>query len=221
MKIKKNSLLGIVGQTGSGKTTIINVLIRFYDIQKGNIKIDDVPITNFQLDILRKNIGLIQQDIFLFSDSIINNVSLYDPKITKDDIIKAAKEIGIHSFILSLKEGYSHVVGERGSTISVGERQLIAFLRVYVRECKILILDEATSTIDSATEILLQNALKKVSVGRTTIIIAHRLSTILHADKIIYLNSGRVEEEGTHKELLKKESSYAQMFNKQMNFLYN
>ena len=213
--------LALVGETGSGKTTIINVLLRFYDIQKGDIKIDDVPITKFQLDILRKNIGLIQQDIFLFSDSIINNVSLYDPKITKDDIIKAAKEIGIHSFISSLKGGYYHVVGERGSTISVGERQLIAFLRVYVRECKILILDEATSTIDSATEALLQNALEKVSVGRTTIIIAHRLSTILHADKIIYLNGGRVEEEGTHKELLKNESAYAQMFNKQMNFLYN
>ncbi|MEE2954274.1 MAG: ABC transporter ATP-binding protein [Bacteroidota bacterium] len=219
--INQGATLALVGETGSGKTTIINILLRFYDIQEGNINIDNIPITDFRLNTLRENIGLVQQDVFLFSDSIINNVSLYDSTITEDKIIQAAKEIGIHDFISSLKGGYYHVVGERGNTISVGERQLIAFLRVYVRDCKILILDEATSTIDSETELLLQNALNRVSTGCTTIIIAHRLSTIKHADKILYLKDGEIQEEGTHEELLNKKRVYFEMFNKQMNFLFN
>lgn len=219
--INQGATLALVGETGSGKTTIINILLRFYDIQEGNINIDNIPITDFRLNTLRENIGLVQQDVFLFSDSIINNVSLYDSTITEDKIIQAAKEIGIHDFISSLKGGYYHVVGERGNTISVGERQLIAFLRVYVRDCKILILDEATSTIDSETELLLQNALNRVSTGCTTIIIAHRLSTIKHADKILYLKDGEIQEEGTHEELLNKKGVYFEMFNKQMNFLFN
>jgi subfamily B ATP-binding cassette protein MsbA len=208
-------MLALVGRTGAGKTSIISVLNRFYEIQKGTIAIDGVNINAVQLANLRENIALVQQEVFLFSDSIINNITLFDVNITKVKIIESAKEIGVHNFIETLPNTYDYVVGERGVTLSAGQRQLIAFLRVYVRNPKILILDEATSSIDTATEALLQNALEKLSKDRTTIVIAHRLSTIVKADKILHLKDGSVIEQGTHKQLLKNCGAYAEMYNSQ------
>ena len=214
-EIKAGKMLALVGRTGAGKTSIISVLDRFYEIQKGTIAIDGVNIDTVQLANLRENIALVQQEVFLFSDSILNNIALFDTDITRDKIVEAAKEIGVHNFIETLPNSYDYVVGERGVTLSAGQRQLIAFLRVYVRNPKILILDEATSSIDTATEELLQNALEKLSKDRTTIVIAHRLSTIVKADKILHLKNGSVLEEGTHKHLLQSGGAYAKMYNLQ------
>jgi len=214
-EIKAGKMLALVGRTGAGKTSIISVLNRFYEIQKGTIAIDGVNIDTVQLANLRENIALVQQEVFLFSDSILNNITLFDTDITRDKIVEAAKEIGVHNFIETLPNSYDYVVGERGVTLSAGQRQLIAFLRVYVRNPKILILDEATSSIDTATEELLQNALEKLSKDRTTIVIAHRLSTIVKADKILHLKNGSVLEEGTHKHLLQSGGAYAEMYNLQ------
>ena len=214
-EIKAGKMLALVGRTGAGKTSIISVLNRFYEIQKGIISIDGINIDTVKLSSLRKNIALVQQEVFLFSDSILNNITLFDTDITREKIIEAAKEIGVHSFIETLPNTYDYVVGERGVTLSAGQRQLIAFLRVYVRNPKILILDEATSSIDTATEQLLQNALEKLSKNRTTIVIAHRLSTIIKADKILHLKNGSVHEEGTHEFLLKSGGAYAEMYSLQ------
>lgn len=214
-EIKAGKMLALVGRTGAGKTSIISVLNRFYETQKGTIAIDGIDIDTVQLANLRENIALVQQDVFLFSDSILNNITLFDTDITRAKIIEAAKEIGVHDFIETLPNTYDYVVGERGVTLSAGQRQLIAFLRVYVRNPKILILDEATSSIDTATEELLQNALEKLSKDRTTIVIAHRLSTIVKADKILHLKNGSVLEEGTHKYLLQSGGAYAEMYNLQ------
>jgi len=214
-EIRAGKMLALVGRTGAGKTSIISVLNRFYEIQNGTIAIDGINIETVQLASLRENIALVQQEVFLFSDSILNNITLFDSDITRDKIIEASKEIGVHNFIETLPNTYDYVVGERGVTLSAGQRQLIAFLRVYVRNPKILILDEATSSIDTATEELLQNALEKLSRDRTTIVIAHRLSTIVKADKILHLKDGSVLEEGTHKQLLEKGNAYAEMYNMQ------
>jgi len=214
-KIQAGKMLALVGRTGAGKTSIISVLNRFYETQKGTIAIDGINIETVQLANLRENIALVQQEVFLFSDSIFNNITLFDTDITRDKIIEAAKEIGVHNFIETLPNSYDYVVGERGVTLSAGQRQLIAFLRVYVRNPKILILDEATSSIDTATEELLQNALEKLSKDRTTIVIAHRLSTIVKANKILHLKNGSVLEEGTHKHLLQSGGAYAEMYNLQ------
>jgi ABC-type multidrug transport system fused ATPase/permease subunit len=214
-EIKAGQMLALVGRTGAGKTSIISVLNRFYETQKGTIAIDNVNINTIQLANLRENIALVQQEVFLFSDSILNNITLFSSDITRDKIIEAAKEIGVHNFIETLPDTYDYVVGERGVTLSAGQRQLIAFLRVYVRNPKILILDEATSSIDTATEELLQNALEKLSKDRTTIVIAHRLSTIVKADKILHLKDGSVLEEGTHNQLLKSGGAYAEMYDLQ------
>ena len=214
-EIKAGKMLALVGRTGAGKTSIISVLNRFYETQKGTIAIDGIDIDTVQLANLRENIALVQQEVFLFSDSILNNITLFDTNITRGEIIEAAKEIGVHDFIETLPNTYEYVVGERGVTLSAGQRQLIAFLRVYVRNPKILILDEATSSIDTATEELLQNALEKLSKDRTTIVIAHRLSTIVKADKILHLKNGSVLEEGTHKHLLQSGGAYAEMYNLQ------
>ena len=216
-EIKAGKLLALVGRTGAGKTSIISVLNRFYEIQKGSIKIDNVNINDIQLDFLRNNIALVQQEVFLFSDSILNNITLFDKTIIKEQVVQAAKAIGVHTFIESLPNKYDYVVGERGVTLSAGQRQLIAFLRVYVRNPKILILDEATSSIDSETEELLQRALSKLSQNRTTIVIAHRLSTIVSADKILHLEEGKVLEEGTHNDLMQKGEAYAKMYKLQGN----
>ena len=214
-EIESGKLLALVGSTGAGKTSIISILNRFYEIQNGEIAIDGVNIEDIKLESLRKNIALVQQEVFLFSDSILNNITLFDTKITKEQVIVAAKVIGIHDFITSLPNTYDYVVGERGVTLSAGQRQLIAFLRVYVRNPKILILDEATSSIDTATEELLQKALNKLSKNRTTIVIAHRLSTIVNADKILHLKDGKVLESGTHTELIKSSGAYSKMYHLQ------
>jgi len=214
-EINAGKMLALVGRTGAGKTSIISVLNRFYETQNGIITIDGINIDTIKLANLRESIALVQQEVFLFSDSILNNITLFDADITRDKIIESAKEIGVHKFIETLPNTYDYVVGERGVTLSAGQRQLIAFLRVYVRNPKILILDEATSSIDTATEELLQNALEKLSKDRTTIVIAHRLSTIVRADKILHLKNGSVLEEGTHKELLQSAGAYAEMYSLQ------
>ena len=212
-EIEAGKMLALVGRTGAGKTSIVSVLNRFYEIDSGDITIDGININEISLQSLRKNIALVQQEVFLFSDSILNNITLFDATISKEKVIAAAKEIGVDEFINSLPGNYDFVVAERGVTLSSGQRQLIAFLRVYVRNPKILILDEATASIDTATEELLQLALEKLATNRTTIVIAHRLSTIVNADKILHLENGSVLESGTHNQLLKNKGSYAEMFN--------
>jgi len=216
-RVDAGKFLALVGHTGAGKSSIIRILNRFYEIEKGKIQIDNLSIDQITLDSLRENIALVQQEVFLFSDSILNNISLYEESITKNQIVQASKEIGIYEFIMSLPNGFNYVVGERGVTLSSGQRQLIAFLRVYVRNPKILILDEATASIDSSTEALLQNALKKLSENRTTIVIAHRLSTIVNADKILLLEEGKILEEGTHRSLLGSKGEYYKMYQNQIN----
>ena len=211
-EIEPGKLLALVGSTGAGKTSIISVLSRFYEIQNGEITIDGVNIEDIELESLRRNIALVQQEVFLFSDSILNNITLFDLEITREKVILAAKVIGVHDFITSLPNSYDYVVGERGVTLSAGQRQLLAFLRVYVRNPRILILDEATASIDTATEEFLQNALEKLSENRTTIVIAHRLSTIVSADKILHLKEGKVLESGTHIELIKSGGAYSKMY---------
>lgn len=215
--VDSGKFLALVGHTGAGKSSIIRILNRFYEIEKGKIQIDNISIDEITLDSLRENIALVQQEVFLFSDSILNNISLYEESISKNQIVQASKEIGIYEFIMSLPNGFNYVVGERGVTLSSGQRQLIAFLRVYVRNPKILILDEATASIDSSTEALLQNALKKLSENRTTIVIAHRLSTIVNADKILLLEEGKILEEGTHMSLLDLKGEYYKMYQNQIN----
>jgi len=213
--IDAGNMLALVGRTGAGKTSIVSVLNRFYDINSGVITIDGINVKDIALANLRKNIALVQQEVFLFSDSILNNITLFDATVSRETVVAAAKEIGVDEFINSLPGNYDYVVGERGVTLSAGQRQLIAFLRVYIRDPKILILDEATASIDTATEELLQLALEKLSTNRTTIVIAHRLSTIVNADKILHLKNGNVLEEGTHQELLKFKDAYSEMFSKQ------
>lgn len=213
--IDAGKMLALVGRTGAGKTSIVSVLNRYYEINSGAINIDGINVKDIALANLRKNIALVQQEVFLFSDSILNNITLFDATVSREAIVTAAKKIGVDEFINSLPGSYDYMVGERGVTLSAGQRQLIAFLRVYIRNPKILILDEATASIDTATEELLQSALEKLSANRTTIVIAHRLSTIVNSDKILHLKNGNVLEEGSHQELLKFKNAYYEMFRKQ------
>lgn len=216
LDIKSGETIAIVGSTGAGKSTIINLLNRFYEIQGGTISIDGQNIKNYTLDSLRKQIGVVLQDVFLFSDSILNNITLYNKDISIEQVITAAKKIGIHDFIESLPNGYNYNVKERGGMLSSGQRQLIAFLRAYVSNPSILILDEATSSIDSYSEELIQKATTTITEGRTSIIIAHRLATIENADRIIVLDHGIVAEQGTHSELLTKEQGlYKRLYESQ------
>lgn len=205
-KIKPGETFAIVGPTGSGKTTITNLITRFYDFNKGKILIDGNDIKELKLNNLRDKIGIILQDVFLFADTIYNNITLYNNNISLEEVKKAAVELDIHEFIESLPNGYDFVVSERGSSLSAGQKQLIAFLRVLVNNPDILILDEATSSIDSYSEDLIKEATKKITQGKTSIIIAHRLSTIESADKIIYMEKGQILEYGNHKELLQIEN---------------
>ena len=218
--IEAGKTLALVGETGAGKTSVTNVLNRFYDIQKGSINIDSHSIQEVKLSSLREQIAFVQQEVFLFSDSIFNNITLYDEHISIQKVEEAAKNIGIHRFIKSLPGGYDYSVGERGVTLSTGQRQLIAFLRVYVRNPSILILDEATSSIDTETEQLLQNALEKLAENRTLIIIAHRLSTIRNADKILLFKNGEIAEQGSHNDLMSQKGIYQKMYSTQQ-FLEN
>ena len=207
-EVKEGETIAIVGATGAGKTTITNLLNRFYDLTSGAIYIDGVNIEEYTLSSLREHIATVLQDVFLFADSIYNNITLKNPAITEEEVIAAAKSIGVHNFLMSLPEGYHYNVKERGVMLSAGQRQLIAFLRAYVHKPQILILDEATSSVDSHSEKLIQEATDKMTEGRTSIIIAHRLTTVKKADKIIVLDKGKIVEIGNHEELLQIENGY-------------
>jgi len=213
--VKAGETVAIVGATGAGKSTIINLLNRFYEINSGNILIDGHAIQEYSLRSLRSHIALVLQDVFLFADSIANNISLRDDSVTLADIEAAAKQIGVHEFISSLPEGYQYNVKERGSMLSSGQRQLIAFLRAYVSNPNILVLDEATSSVDTYSEQLIEQATDKITEGRTSIVIAHRLATIKKADKIIVMDAGQIVEIGTHQELLKKGGYYNDLYEAQ------
>lgn len=215
LEIEPGSTIAFVGATGAGKTSIVNLLGRFYDYQKGNIYIGDTEIREIQLDYLRQNIAIVLQDVFLFSDSIINNIRLGDENISREDVIQAAKEVGAHDFIMQLPGNYDYQVGERGGVLSSGQRQLLAFIRAYVYNPHILILDEATSSVDNESEELIQRATEKLTQGRTSIVIAHRLSTIQKADKIIVLEKGEIVEQGNHDELLKLDGYYRKLYEMQ------
>ena len=204
--------IAIVGATGAGKSTIINLLSRFYDIDSGSIKIDGTDIYDLDLVNLRQHVAVVLQDVFLFNTTIFDNIVLGNKSITIDEVKDAAKVIGIHDFIESLPKGYYSEVSERGSTLSVGQRQLISFLRAYIYNPQILVLDEATSSIDSNSEELIQRATEKLTEGRTSIIIAHRLATIQNADQIIVMDNGMIVEKGTHESLLEKRGYYANLY---------
>lgn len=207
-EVAPGDTVAIVGATGAGKTTIINLLGRFYDIQKGVITIDDNDIKDFTLSSLRSNIAIVLQDVFLFADSIYNNITLWDSNITEEMVVEAAKKIGVHDFIMNLPGQYHYNVKERGALLSGGQRQLIAFLRAYVSKPSLLVLDEATSSVDTDAERLIQNATEQVTKDKTAIVIAHRLVTVQRADKIIVLDKGNIVEIGTHKQLLRKKNGY-------------
>ena len=213
--VKAGETVAIVGATGAGKSTIINLLNRFYEINSGAISVDGVDIKDYDLASLRSHIAVVLQDVFLFADTIANNISLKDPNITVEDIENAAKAIGVDEFISSLPGGYHYNVKERGTMLSSGQRQLIAFLRAYVSNPSILILDEATSSVDTYSEQLIQLATDKITQGRTSIVIAHRLATIKKADKIIVMDAGNIVETGTHKQLLKKGGYYSNLYEAQ------
>ena len=208
LKVNAGETIAIVGATGAGKSTIINLLNRFCEISSGRITIDGVDINNFSLESLRKQIGIVLQDVFLFADTIHNNITLNDTTITREQVISAAKAIGVHDFIMTLPEGYEYNVKERGVMLSSGQRQLIAFLRAYVSNPSILILDEATSSIDTYSEELIRTATETITKGRTSIVIAHRLATIINADKIIVMEKGKIVEEGKHYELINRSEGY-------------
>jgi len=207
-QVEKGQTVAIVGATGAGKSTIINLINRFYEIDSGQICVDAISVKDYNLHSLRNQIAVVLQDVFLFSDSIYNNITLNDERITLEEVKEAAKQIGIHDFIISLPGGYHYNVKERGAMLSSGQRQLIAFLRAYVSKPSILILDEATSSVDSYAEQMIQYATDTITKGRTSIVIAHRLATIKKADKIIVMDNGLIVEEGSHQELLEKEEGY-------------
>jgi subfamily B ATP-binding cassette protein MsbA len=215
-KVEKGQTVAIVGATGAGKSTIINLINRFYEIDSGVIAVDEIDVEDYEIGSLRNQIAVVLQDVFLFSDSILNNITLKNESITPKEVEAAAKQIGIHDFIMTLPNGYNYSVKERGAMLSSGQRQLIAFLRAYVSNPSILILDEATSSVDSHAEQMIQYATDTITKGRTSIVIAHRLATIKKADKIIVMDKGEIVEEGTHKELLKKvDGYYKNLYDKQ------
>jgi ATP-binding cassette subfamily B protein len=215
LDIKTGETFALVGATGAGKSSIINLLSRFYEISHGSIKVDNVDIREYDLGLLRRNIGVVLQDVFLFSDSIFKNITLGNPDVTEEMVWHAADLVGARKFIERLPGQLSYNVMERGATLSVGQRQLISFIRAMVYNPKILVLDEATSSVDTETEHMIQNAIEKMMRGRTSIVIAHRLSTIQRADTIVVLDKGEIKESGTHDNLLKKEGFYTQLYKMQ------
>lgn len=219
LDIASGQTVAFVGATGAGKSSIVNLIGRFYEFQKGEIRLGDVDLTEIDLTYLRKNVAIVLQDVFLFSDSIMNNITLNDPDISRAQVIEASKAVGVHEFIMSLPGNYDYQVGERGGILSVGQRQLLSFIRAYVYNPKILILDEATSSVDSESEALIQRATEHLTKGRTSIIIAHRLSTIQKADKIVVLEKGELKEQGSHSELLKHNGYYKTLYEMQFSEL--
>jgi ATP-binding cassette subfamily B protein len=209
--VEPGQTVAIVGHTGSGKTTIISLLNRLYQINRGQIKVDDISVDQFQTETLRKNIGVVLQDVFLFPGSVLDNITLMNPAIPEAKVIEAAKLIGMHNFIMQLPDGYQYNVMERGATLSLGQRQLLSFIRALLYNPSILILDEATSSIDTESEMLIERAIDKLIADRTSIVIAHRLSTIQRADKIIVLDKGEVKEIGAHAELLATGGFYSKL----------
>ena len=213
--VEAGKTCAIVGATGAGKSSIIGLLGRLYDCQSGEIKIDGVPLTSYEIGSLRKNIAVVLQDVFLFSSSVAYNIHLGDESITYEKMVEAAKAVGVHDFILSLPGGYAYEVKERGATLSVGQRQLISFVRALVHNPKIIVLDEATSSVDSETEVLIQQAISTLMKGRTAVVIAHRLSTIRNSDQIFVMDKGEIKERGTQDELLALDGLYAQLYHLQ------
>ena len=213
--IQSGQTVALVGHTGSGKTSIISLLNRLYTTQKGSLLLDQKPITSYTLESLRRNIGVVLQDVFLFSGSILDNITLRNPSITEEEVVKAAKMMGLHDFIMQLPGGYQYHVMERGATLSLGQRQLISFIRALLYNPSVLVLDEATSSVDSETELLIERATETLITGRTSIVIAHRLSTIRKADLIIVLDKGEVKEAGNHESLLQKDGFYARLYEMQ------
>ena len=214
-KVQPGETLALVGATGAGKSSTINILSRFYEIQKGQILLDGVDIRDYELTFLRKNISTVLQDVFLFSDTVKNNITLQNPNITDEEIIDAAKRVGAYDFIMRLPAGLDYKVQERGATLSAGQAQLVSFIRALVHDPRILILDEATSSIDTETELMIQSAIDNLMEGRTAIVIAHRLSTIQKADKIIVLEKGEIKEIGSHQELLALDGHYKKLYDLQ------
>ena len=214
-QVEAGKTCAIVGATGAGKSSIIGLLGRLYDCQSGEINIDGVPLTSYEIGSLRKNIAVVLQDVFLFSSSIAYNIHLGDVSITPEKMVEAAKAVGVHDFILSLPGGYDYEVKERGATLSVGQRQLISFVRALVHNPKIIVLDEATSSVDSETEVLIQEAISTLMKGRTAVVIAHRLSTIRNSDQILVMDKGEIKERGTQDELLAQNGLYAQLYHLQ------
>jgi len=212
LEVKSGETVAFVGATGAGKSSIVNILSRFYEFQKGTISLDNQDIRNYTLDTVRSQISVVLQEVFLFSDSIYNNITLSNKDISREQVIEASKIVGAHDFIMALPGGYDYNVKERGVMLSSGQRQLIAFIRAYVANPSVLILDEATSSVDTESEELIQSAIEKLTKGRTSIIIAHRLSTIQQADKIVVLEKGRIIEHGSHKELLSHDGQYKKLF---------
>ena len=213
VEIKSGEKVALVGATGAGKSTIINLISRLYEYDSGDIEIDGISIRDYDLKSLRNRVSVVLQEVFLFADSLYNNITLYNTQITRDMVIKASKEIGVHNFIESLPKGYDYNVKERGVMLSSGQRQLIAFLRAYITQPAILVLDEATSSVDSYSEEIIQRAIDKLTHGKTSIIIAHRLATVKNADRILVMDSGKIVEEGTHEELLKvKGGNYSKLY---------
>lgn len=215
--VKPGDTLALVGATGAGKSSTINILNRFYEINKGTVTIDGLDIREYELSYLRSHIATVLQDVFLFSDSIANNINLNNNKITRDQLITAAREVGAEDFISRLPGGFDYDVMERGATLSAGQAQLISFIRAMVYNPRILVLDEATASVDTETEELIQNAITKLMEGRTSIVIAHRLSTIQNADRIIVLDHGEIKEMGSHQELLKLNGYYKRLYDLQFN----
>ncbi len=217
LKVEAGKTLALVGSTGAGKSSIINLLNRFYEIRSGNILLDDRDVREYELAFLRSQIATVLQDVFLFSDTILENIRLNNESISREAVIAAAKEVGAHDFIMRLPGGYDYNVMERGATLSAGQAQMISFIRALVYNPKILVLDEATSSVDTETEELIQEAIKKLMKGRTSIVIAHRLSTIQDADEIIVLEKGEILERGSHQELLKLQGAYKKLYDLQFN----
>jgi ATP-binding cassette subfamily B multidrug efflux pump len=212
LTVPSGKTVALVGATGAGKSSMINLLSRFYEIEKGEITIDGNLLQSLDIKALRKSIAVVLQDVFLFNGTVMENIKLNNPKITDEQVIEAAKLLGAHPFISKLPHGYQQPVQERGNTLSVGQRQLISFVRAMVSNPAILILDEATSSVDNETEEVIQHAITKMMEGRTSIVIAHRLSTIQHAHEIVVMDRGEIVEKGTHAELLKNKSYYSNLY---------